>query len=181
MPRRTDYVTLLVEHILSERGRGALFHVTDERNIPLIAKYGLLSKEQAEIRGVVPVYPGGDGLTRALDHDYGLWNYVFLAFHKSMIMPKQPDERWRRPRVLCVDPQVLHLPGVKIALGRANHRGTKTYYASRAVELMDREAFVGKLDRNDVVMRGRMLRALDYEVLVPTVVPPKYIVGNVDA
>lgn len=180
MPRRTDNVTLLVEHI-RERGRGALFHVTDERNIPLIAKHGLLSKQQIEIRGVVPVYPGGNGLTWALDRNYGLWNEVFLAFHTSMIMPKQPDERRRRPRVLRVDPRVLHLPGVKIALGRANHRGTKTYGASRAVEQMDHEAFVGQLDWNDFFMRGRMLRARDYEVLVPTVVPPEHIVGIVDA
>lgn len=181
MPRRTDNVTLLVKHILSKWGNGALFHVTDEGNFPLIAKYGLLSKQQIEIKGVVPVYPGGNDLTWALDRDYGLWNYVFLAFHTSIVMPKQPDARRRRPRFLRIDPRVLHLPGVRIALGCANHRGTKTYYVSRAVEWMDREAFVGQLDWNDVVMRGRMRRALKYEVLVPTVVPPEYIVGVVDA
>lgn len=174
MPSRPDNVSLLVEHIISEM-RGALFHVTDERNLASIAKHGLLSKQEAETRGVTPVYPGGDGLAWSLDRQYGLWNDVFLAFHTSMVMPKQPDERWRRPRVLSVDSQVLHFRGAKIALGRANHDRTKTYSVGRAVDRMDHEAFLGKLDRDDIFVRHRIHRAFNYEVLIPTVVPPAYI------
>ena len=174
MPHHPDNVSLLIEHIISEMG-GSLFHATDERNLASIREHGLLSKQEAGIRGVTPLYPGGNGLTWDLDREYGLWNDVFLAFHTSMIMPKQPDERWRRPRVLSVDPQVLHLRGARIALGRANHRSSETYSVARAVERMDHEAFLGRLDRNDIFVRHRIHRVFNYEVLVPTVVPPAYI------
>ena len=170
MPRHPDNVSRLVEHIIREMG-GARFHVTDERNLASIKEHGLLSKQEVETRGVTPVYPGGNELTWARDREYHLWNNVFLAFHTSMVMPKQPDERWRRLHVLSVDPQVLHLRGARIALGCANHRDTDTYSVARAVARMDREAFLGELDWDDIFVRHRIHRAFNYEVLIPEVVP----------
>lgn len=176
MPGRLDNVALLVDHVVQQRG-GSLVHVTDERNLRSIAEHGLLSKEQIEKRGVAAAYPGGNDLTWALDRQYGLWDDVFLSFHAGTVMPKHDDDRDRRPRTLRIDPRVLFRHGVRLALGCANHKGTKVYGVSRAVEAMDHAAFLGLLDPDDLSVRWRIALAHRYEILAPSGVPPEYILS----
>lgn len=180
MYRTQDYVSKFVEYIRARTG--ALFHGTDEAHLPLIAEHGLLSHEERGRRGIYSPFPGGSALTQALDTLYRLNDVVFLAFTPSGIMPRQEDRR-RKPVMLCIDPAVLLLPGVKVAMGRANHAGTKVYKVAGAVRSehgIDGEAFEQVLTRtvdpNDATMRIRAMRVYDYEVLVPTVVPPEYII-----
>jgi hypothetical protein len=175
MNRPSDHVTTLVDFIVSHKG-GALFHVTDERNLRSIGEHGLLSKKEAHNR-IDPAHPGGSDLTRALDSQYLLDDYVFLGFNKVGVMPKHDDERQRRPRILHVDPNILRCRGVKIALGRANHARTEVFGVWRAVQEMDWQVFAGDYDPDDIWIRSRVHKVFNYEILVPTSVPPEYIIA----
>jgi hypothetical protein len=179
MSQYQDYVADLVGFI---DGEGALFHVTDESNLSSIEEHGLLSKKEAEDKGIVPKYPGGDGLTRALDEKYGLWDYVFLGFNTAGVMPAHKDEKHlRRPRTLYVDPQILYRSDVMIALGRTNQRWTETFDVRCAVRKMDQDVFIAMItgslnwDAMDIAMRRRAHQVFSYEILVPKRVPPEDI------
>lgn len=179
MRRPSDRVANFIDAIA--HFRGAVFHVTDEANLSSIAEHGLLSKQEAHARGVMPTFSGGNGLTQTLDWEYGWGDSVFLGFHKSAVMPAHENERHRRrPIRLHVHPDILGCFGVKIALGRANHRGTKAYSVSYALQLMDLEAldysFNGGYDKDDFDMRRRVRFAFDYEILVPKQVPAEFII-----
>jgi hypothetical protein len=160
--------------------RRPLLHQTDASNLSSIVKYGLLSKAAAEAEGIAPTNAGGNGLTRHLDNKHGLWSYAFVGFTKHVVMPKHDSWPPRRTIVLHIDPGVLLISGVKIALGRANHRGTKQYKAKYAVGKMDHEVFVqvmrGTWNDCDADMRRRINQVMNYEVLVPDRVPSTYIV-----
>jgi hypothetical protein len=177
MSRYSDDVTALVWFII--RHKEALFHVTDRLNLPSIEERGLLSNQEAQAKGIVPAYPGGSALTRTLDDDHGLSDYVFLGFNAAGVMPGHKDERHlRRPRTLHVDPQILYRRGVKIALGRTNRR-TETFSVWRAAQEMDHEVFIemvtGRCDWGDIAT-WRIKKVFDYEVLVPKRVPQEYII-----
>jgi hypothetical protein len=162
--------------LIREEMCGCLFHITDEANLASIAEHGIISKAKANDLGIIPIQPGGNELTRSLDADYGLYDMVFLGFHEQVLMPKTPKyTRRKQPRVLQIDPNVLFIQGVKVALGRANHRGTEVVTAWQAPYKMDWEADRAKPNKNDYNMKNRKRRILDYEVLVPDCVPVNYI------
>lgn len=171
----------LVETV--QKHRGHVCHRTDFANCTSIAEHGLLSRTAMAERSIVPRFPGGNPLTWALDDDYGLNDVVFLGFGADVVMPSHTAERRiRRPVVLFIDPNVLALPGVRLSLGRANHRGSRTYGLARAIHMMDIEAFGWMIglgdgyDPNDWEKRRRLNRVYDYEILVPRCVPAEYIV-----
>ena len=96
-------------------------------------------------------------------------------------MPKHKHERYRRrPRTLLIHPAVLHFPGAKIAIGRANHARTASYSVPRATQEMDGEIFerllVGNGDWGDTP-KWKINKVLDYEVLIPAQIQPEYIIG----
>lgn len=156
---------------------GHLYHMTDEANLGSIDKHGLLSKDEAAARSVVPAFPGGSDLTRFLDDKHGLNDVVFLGFTRQGLMPAHKDERGRRPRLLQVNPEVLLMPGVRVALGAANHRNTDVYRVARAYYEMDWEVYFGEPDKADVGTPARIRSVLNYEVLIPKCVPPEFIIG----
>ncbi len=180
MHEHPDNVTLLVGHIVHERG-GALYHVTDERNLLSIAQHGILSKEQIEERGIECFYPGGNHRTWRLDRRAGLWDQVFLGFHAFTRMPTHHDKWHRRPYTIHVDPRVSHLPGVRIALGCANHAHRKVLPVDRAVAEMDQQAFLAAFlempNAEDDSFSRRRAQTAHYEILVPSVVPPEYLMA----
>ncbi len=61
-----------------------LYHFTEASNIPLIKqRKGLFSWSYLESHGLKIPYPGGDTLSRGLDRDKGLEDYVRLSLCKS--------------------------------------------------------------------------------------------------
>lgn len=175
MKRKSYLLDEVVDFIASQGG--ALFHVTDERNLCSICENGLLSKAEAQRRGITPEHSGGSALTRALDSKYGLDDAVFLGFNTTGIMPNHDDKRYRRFRAVCVAPNILYQPGVQIALGRANHANTEAFSAWRAVHDLDLDAIFYELDPTDNETPRRLRLAANYEILVPTRVPPEFILG----
>lgn len=180
MNQPSSAATTLVAFML-DHGR-PLFHITDERHLRSIAEHGLLSECERAVRNVVPACPGGNPQTRAFDADYGLSNYVFLGFSRAGLMPA-PKAEWR-PHLLHVDPRILLLRDVKLALGRDSTARWKIYGVNRALESMEemtvsifRQLLEGNANWDDVDVehRWRIGHVMDFEVLIPKCVPPDFI------
>lgn len=155
---------------------GKLFHLTDWAHVASIQELGLLSKCEANVRGVYPAYPGGNNLTRALDDQRGLRDYVFLAFDRSGVMPKDREqERQRRPLILHIDPNIVFEPGVRVSVGRSTR--SLNFSTMRAFYEMDWQIMLFPELRTGVGGPARWKSFLDYEILVPKCVPPHFIIG----
>lgn len=165
---------------LIEASTGALFHLTDRRNVPSILQHGLLSKKGLEEGCHSVTYPGGSELTFSLDHDYGLWDYVFASFKWGGLMPKHRNQNQRHPVIIAIDPEILRFDGVKIALGRANHRGTKVRGVRRAIDEMPQKLFGdymhGRHDWENKDDAPLLRRISDYEILIPRGLSPSSFV-----
>ena len=170
---------MLVE-VVCNHLNGHLYHLTDETHLASIDEHGLLSGRARQELGIAPAFPGGNGLSQALDADRGLDDMVFLSFFNMGVMPKHDDARRRRPVLLKVDAHALFLQGVKVALGRANRRDTKIYSAAAAFYKMDWEVISGEVNDTNVPIheRWRIFKVCDYEVLVLNRVPNEYIIGR---
>lgn len=73
-----------IEDFLKDNGVMYLYHFTEASNLPLIkSRKGLYSWSYLESRGMKIPYPGGDTLSRGLDRDKGLEDYVRLSLCKS--------------------------------------------------------------------------------------------------
>jgi hypothetical protein len=174
--RKNQDDELLVE-VVKDQFHGHLFHTTDAAHLPSIEEHGLLSCRAARELGVVPAYPGGSELTRALDARRGVDDMVFLSFFNLGKMPDHDDARFRRPVTLKVAAEVLYMRGVKVALGPANSSRTMIAGPSRAYRQMDWEVIFEDHSRIPVTERWRIVNAMNYEVLVPSRVPMEYILG----
>ena len=150
---------------------GRLFHLTDVVHAQSIRQHGLLSAREADARGVYPALPGGNGLTRALDVERGLDDYVFLSFSRYVLMPKNEEvDHLRRPLMLHIHPTIIHERGVMVSLGRKTR--SERFHAARAFYEMDWDV----LDYPELrTQLGRWNRFLDYEILVPKCVPFEFV------
>lgn len=156
---------------------GVLYHLADEANAESIDAHGLLSKDEAALRGISPPMTGGNGLTRALDARDSLSDHVFIAFFKAVLMPKDDSiDRLRHPMMLAIAPEVLLLKDVEVRLGR----GTRADRVGvmQAVYKMDWEIWERpELRANPFGGKARWNSFLNYEILVPKCVPREYILG----
>jgi hypothetical protein len=161
---------------INEVMNGKLFHLTDWAHVASIQEHGLLSKCEADVRGVYPAHPGGNDLTRALDVQRGLLDYVFLGFDRSGVMPtNQKTDRQRRPLMLHVDPNIVFEAGVRVSLGRSTR--SQNVSTMRAFYEMDWDIILLPELRTGVGGPARWNSFLDYEILFPNCVPPHFIIG----
>lgn len=177
---RRKYGDEMLVEVVCNHLNGHLYHLTDEAHLASIEEHGLLSDRARQELGIVPAFPGGNGLTQTLDADRGLDDMVFLSFFNMGVMPKHDDARRRRRVLLKIDARALFLRGVKVALGRANRQNTKIYSAAGAFYKMDWEVISGQVNDTNVSIhqRWRLVEVCDYEVLVPSRVPIEYIIGR---
>ena len=153
--------------------------MTDEAHLASIDANGLLSAREAALRGIKPMFPGGNALSRSLDVSYDLDDMVFLSFFNMGLMPKHQDARRRRPVLLKIAASVLYRSGVQVALGRANRSRTKIYKPGGALFKMDWELISGQVDVTNIHNRARYASVCDYEILVPKQVPRELILGTI--
>ncbi|MBQ8271154.1 MAG: DUF4433 domain-containing protein [Bacteroidaceae bacterium] len=92
--------------VLNENGIRYLYHFTDRSNIPLIKRYGgLLSWAYCEKHGIRIPKPGGGQLSRQLDVNRNLQDYVRISFtgeHPMKYIAKN-DGRITDPVNLIID------------------------------------------------------------------------------
>jgi hypothetical protein len=139
----------------TNNGYPKLYHFTDVRNIPSIRQYGLLSWYQIHLKGINNV-PGSDTLSRKLDTQKGLHDYVRLCLHKDhpMLHVCLRDGRIVNYRWLEIDPYVWYWS--------ANLYSDTNAAAHRAIIDSD----------PDTALSSRDIQA---EVLIHRSLNPKYI------
>lgn len=158
----------------------ALYHFTDEANFPSITEHGILSKEQLRQRGLwPPKATGGNQLSWDLDIHRGIDPYVSLCMTRNhgMKFLAHQDGRLPNPRYLAIRPEVLLIPGTKIALGVANANDVAILPASEAIDRLDIEVVYSRTDWKDPAIYSRLRAAEKFEVLIPNAVPHNFITG----
>ncbi len=93
---------------LREHGITKLFHFTDASNIPSIKKQGLIEKS-------IESKMNSDELSRALDSQADLENYVRLSFgpNNPMMYQAVAEKRISQPVMLEIKLEVVSRPGVR--------------------------------------------------------------------
>jgi hypothetical protein len=169
----------LIESIRGSTLHNVLYHFTDESNFPEIDKKGLLSKNLMRAQGWWPKATGGNALSHKLDDQMGISNSVSLCFTRNHPMKyiAQTDSRLPAPRYLGINPEVLKIPGTKVAFGIANASGTKIVDLGNAIGEMDIEVLYSKTDWSDLAVNARLRAAEKMELLVPNEVPRSLIVS----
>jgi hypothetical protein len=163
----------LINHINASRLHTDLYHFTDEANFPTIKQYGLLSKAKMRQHGFWPAATGGNNLSHSLDDQRGISNFVSLCFTKSHPMKYCAIQEGRlpSPRHLGISPEVLRIPGVRVAFGVANANETVIKDLPQAIELMDIEVMYSRTDWSDPSVNARLRKAEKMELLVPDGIP----------
>ena len=157
-----------------------LYHFTDEANFPSVHEHGLLSKSQLRSRGLwPPLAMGGNELSQQLDQFRGIDPYVSLCMTRNhgMKFLAQQSGRLPNPRYLAIKPEVLHIPGVRIALGVANANDVEILPVADAVGRLDVEVLYARTNWRDPVINLRLRAAEKFEILIPDAVPGELIVG----
>jgi hypothetical protein len=170
----------LVKFINDSAQHSTLYHFTDEANFPSINQHGLLSKEQLRARGLwPPPKTGGNDLSRSLDLHRGIDPYVSLCMTQNHGMKHlaQQDGRLPNPRYLGIKPEVLQIPGTRIAFGVANANDVEILSIQDAVDRLDTQVLYTRTDWNDPAINLRLRAAEKFEVLIPNAVPRDLIIG----
>lgn len=170
----------LIAHITASSQHKHLYHFTDESNFPSIDQLGLLSKEQLRAQGLwPPMAAGGNELSWQLDLHRGIDPYVSLCMtqNHSMKFVAQQAGRLPNPRYIVIKPEVLLIPGVKVALGVANANDAEILPLDEAVDRLDLEVLYSRTNWADPAINARLRAAEKFEVLVPNAVPRDLILG----
>jgi hypothetical protein len=170
----------LVKFIRASTQHKTLYHFTDEANFPSISKLGILSKEQLRKRGLwPPPATGGNDLSWQLDQLRGIDPYVSLCMTRNHGMKYHAHQEGRlpNPRYLAIEPEVLQINGVRIALGVANANSVEILPAAEAVDRLDVEVLYTRTNWSDPAINLRLRAAEKFEVLIPDAVPRELISG----
>jgi hypothetical protein len=170
----------LIQFIEKSTQHTSIYHFTDEANFPSISEQGILSKEQLRAKGLWPPKAvGGNELSWQLDLARGIDPYVSLCLTRNhgMKFLAQQDGRLPNARYLALKPDVLRIPGTKIAFGIANANDVEILPMADAIDKLDTEVLYTRTDWKDPAIYSRLRAAERFEVLVPTAVPRELITG----
>lgn len=170
----------LVQLIKNSSQHRSLYHFTDEANFLSIDQRGILSKQQLRARKLwPPAATGGNQLSWDLDLHRGIDPYVSLCMTQNhgMKFLAHKDGRLPNPRYLMIQPEVLLIPGVMIALGVANANNVEILPVADAVDRLDVQVLYTRTNWGDPAINLRLRAAEKFEVLIPNVVPRALILG----
>jgi hypothetical protein len=85
--------------------------------------------------------------------------------------------RLPNPRYLAIQPEVLEIPGTRIALGVANANDVELLSVADAIDRLDVEVLYTRTDWKDPAINLRLRAAEKFEVLIPAAVPRALITG----
>lgn len=164
-----------IEQILQQYNITALYHFTDKKNISsIIEKKGLYSWEWFENNGFQIPVQGGNNLSKRLDQDRNLQNFVRVSFAKNtpMLYVSKQSGRIRDEIILEVSPEVIFLQPTLFSNLNATDR-----YAHIGNTLNDFQKI-----KFDVISKGgwsteEEKKFYQAEVLVKEHIPLKYIKG----
>jgi hypothetical protein len=123
--------------------------------------------------------PGGNEWSQDADVRFGLDVYVHLCLmseHPMEFLARQ-EGRIQQSIFLQISPEILGIDGVKFAPGVANRSGMPLLSLAEACEQMDLEVVYDRTDWKDPEVQRRRKEAKKYEILVPDLIPLKFIQG----
>jgi hypothetical protein len=166
----------LVRTIKQSRKHSYIYHFTDKANLQTVKLRGLLSKEQQPHHQIFPRHPGGDKASRISDQMRGINNDVSLCLTRNHPMAFRCREDGRHPNQVYLGllPEILLLPGVRVALGLANARATRILPIDEAIQHIDID-IIYRWVENPGNFFLRMSSAEKIEVLVPNGISAQYI------
>jgi hypothetical protein len=157
------------------------YHFTDRKNLPLIRANGLIATSGLRSRNLFDgVKTGGDALSLQSDAAKGTDKYVCLCFRPNhpMAHVAMNDGRKLDPVYLEIDPAVIKLAGVMITNAPSNQNGVQRIAAASALDGLDLEVLYKRTDWNDAAIKARLQTAEKYEILIPSTLDKRYIVGG---
>lgn len=152
------------------------YHFTARDNLPKIkSEGGLYSWGELEKRGVEIPHQGGGQLSRDLDKNYGLQDYVRLSFCSDHPMIYRHQQAGVDMVLLKVSVEVAELEGVKFSDMNATKTGHRIDVGIDGLKLVDIKATQATFVSRDSLI----FDVHQAEVLVKTHIPLKYIL-NID-
>ena len=115
-----------ISQILRDNGIMKLYHFTDRANLQSIIQHGgLYSWEDCAIKGIVIPRSGSNELSRSLDKQHGLQDYVRLSFTRNhpMMHAVMKEQRIPDPVILEIDVTVADKPTTLFADRNATKDG----------------------------------------------------------
>ncbi len=88
------------------------------------------------------------------------------------------DERKLDPVYLEIDPAVIKLPNVMITDAPSNQKGVERIVAATALDKLDLDVLYKRMEWKDPAVLDRLKIAEKYEILIPTSLDKRYIVGG---
>jgi hypothetical protein len=102
--------------ILNHYGIAKLYHFTDKNNLPsIIENKGLFSWFYCLEKGIDIINPGGNELSRELDHRKNLHNYVRVSLTRNHPMMFAEHNRFKEIVILEIEAKVIYLKGTKFS------------------------------------------------------------------
>ena len=159
---------------LKKHGIRALYHFTDERNIPGIRKKGLCPRNLLDCS---KIYTGGNDWSVNADDLFGLDKYVHLCLYKNhpMAFNLQKDET-KSIAWLEIALDVLNDTDILYCAEVANKSGAQLLTESEALETFDFEA-MGYIPFDIDGNQKRKQQVEKYEILVPHIISVAMIGG----
>lgn len=153
------------------------YHFTDKANIEGIIKQGgLISWYSAEEKGVLVEKPGGGSLSRSLDRNYGLEDYVRLCFTKNhpMIYVARNEGRIQNPVVLEISTEVALWENTRFSDMNATKNG---HSQGKTIKDLKNIRFNVVKQRNHFDLSDDDRPYYQAEVMVKSFIPKEYILN----
>jgi hypothetical protein len=163
------------QQVLQQNGISILYHFTDKANLKSIKENGgLYSWQYCDRSGIDIPFPGGGTLSRQLDCQYGLQDYVRVSFtekHPMMFFSKK-EGRIQNPVILKISLDVAYFANTRFA----NMNATKTGHR-QGVSLDDLKAihFETVKLQNHFDLDDSEKSYYQAELLIKTWIPIEYI------
>lgn len=157
-----------------------LYRFTDRRNLPLIIKEGLLATAELKRRAITPFATGGNEASLQIDIHAGMDEYVHLCFtrnHPLLYLAKQRGNIVDGVYI-AVSLQVLTVPGTRISVGVAIANDATIHPVTDIMAVLDKDVIYQRTDWKDPAIMARLRMMEKSEILVPTAVPRRFLLGT---
>ncbi|MDR0686872.1 MAG: DUF4433 domain-containing protein [Dysgonamonadaceae bacterium] len=128
------------KNVLLKYGIATLYHFTDSSNLESINKNGgLYSWAYCQRNGIDIFRPGGNDLSRNLDVQKGLQNYVRVSFVSDhpMIYVAQRHDRILSPVIMEISVEVIFMEKTIFTVQNASRKGVTASGSIEAFQLID--------------------------------------------
>ncbi|WP_410510109.1 DarT ssDNA thymidine ADP-ribosyltransferase family protein [Methanosarcina hadiensis] len=158
-----------------------LYHFTDRDNLPSINMYrGLYSWYYCLNHGIQIKRPGGNDLSRELDSNKGLQNYVRLSFkpYPPMLFVAIKKGRIPNPVILKINPYVIYWKSTKFSNQNAASNSARIGDQISDFDMIDFD--LAKSSYDSSIHNEDDKKFIQAEVLVEEHIPLEYIINFSD-